>query len=123
MLHSNIEASLRMTLQVISLDKPHDGNICDIEKMSLDISYLDLVKVFHAMGLVKKAMCEDLIHFNSMRNKIIHKLLLHAQIEGGKKIEKTEYDKAFRLGIKLDSEACNLIVESDSIVNTSKKKE
>jgi hypothetical protein len=95
-----IEVKLQELL-LISRHKNLNCNYSELWESAFSIPLLQNTKVLFVIGKINRTTFESIRSFNSMRNKIIHKLFHEDYDKGVKKIKLEEYDKAFKYGMEL----------------------
>lgn len=103
-LHSWLECKLRELLNMSSLYRlkgaDEDGWIRAWD-LSNEFSLNNAAKALFIIGSLSEAELSRIVEFNRVRNNIIHKLFWDPHNEKWNGVPKSEYDRAFKEGMKL----------------------
>ena len=99
-LHGWIEVKLQ-ELFLLSRHKNLKHSYSEIWDSAFGIPLIQVAKVLLVSGKLDKPTFDAVNRFNSMRNKIIHKIFNEPYDSPAKPISKVEYDKAFTFGTEL----------------------
>ena len=100
LLHSWIESKLR-ELIILTRHGNLKGGYKDIWKAMYELSYTQLSKALYVSGKINKSKYEALTKFNSLRNKIIHKLFYETWEKGVVGIPLSDLKSTFKIGKKV----------------------
>jgi hypothetical protein len=98
-LHSWIENRLQEHL-VLCRHKNFKEIPDEVWEVSKELSLLNVSKTLYIIGKINKSIWTNLRRFNSIRNKLIHRLFSENE-EGLEGIPKRDYEDLFELGIKI----------------------
>lgn len=97
-LHGFIETKLQ---ELLILEGSKSNDMAEIWDLANQISLIHCVKVLFIIGELEKKEYDSILFFNKMRNQIVHGLFKETYDDGIKGVLKSEFDKAFKLGMGL----------------------
>jgi len=99
-LHGWIEMKLQELL-LLSRHKNLKNGYSEIWDSAFGIPLVQVAKVLLVVGKIDKTTFDAVSKFNSMRNKIIHKIFYEPYDGPRPEISKAEYNRAFDFGVEL----------------------
>ena len=103
-LHGWLEIKLRELLKLQRTGIPSKGDDKDWGRawnMAHELSLNNIAKALFIAGALPEDLLNRILHFNRVRNNLIHKLFYDPHEEQYPGIPKEEYDAAFHAGIEL----------------------
>ena len=103
-LHGWLELKLRELLQLQRTGIQRQGNDNDWGRawnMTHELSLNNIAKALYIAGALPEDLLNRILHFNRVRNNLIHKLFYDPHQEQFLGIPKEEFDAAFRAGVEL----------------------
>jgi hypothetical protein len=105
-LHGWIEAKLRELL-IMSRHGNIRGGYSEVWDIAEETGYNYLTRALLIIGKISKKEYKELQEFNSLRNKIVHKLFHDPYDKEYKGVPLKDYDRVFNRGIKLSKKMEN----------------
>ncbi|HWR81680.1 MAG TPA: hypothetical protein VN285_00095 [Candidatus Deferrimicrobium sp.] len=115
-IHNFLEAALQDFFMV-----SRHGNIRGRLKYkwdaALEMSFINVSRALLVTGKIDKKTFDRLSQFNSLRNKLIHRLFFEYYEKQYRGIPRKEYDRVYRMGLKL----CGYVEGKRAILSTRGK--